>query len=164
MKNSGQSYYIGKAGQLAVMSEIALRGYNVAIPEVDKGDDIFAVNDDTGIMHRLQVKTSLGHPQRNSSHRCQFEIRVDQITRDINPDTDYVFVARLNNSWEFVIIPRVIICHLMQSEGIGTKFLKKNVRKEYLKLGIVFYEDGKVLLGNKEVTRYKNKWDKWNHR
>jgi hypothetical protein len=39
---------MGKAGQLAVMAEFALRGYNVAMPEIDIGDDIFAVNDDNG--------------------------------------------------------------------------------------------------------------------
>lgn len=33
--------YVGRAGQMAVMSEFLVRGYNVAIPEVDVGDDIF---------------------------------------------------------------------------------------------------------------------------
>ena len=35
--------YIGKAGHLAVMSEFLMRGWNVATPEVDIGDDIFFV-------------------------------------------------------------------------------------------------------------------------
>ena len=30
--------HLGKAGQLAAMAEFLLRGYNVAIPEVDVGD------------------------------------------------------------------------------------------------------------------------------
>ena len=33
--------YLGKAGHLTVMSEFLTRGWNVAIPEVDVGDDIF---------------------------------------------------------------------------------------------------------------------------
>lgn len=33
--------YLGRAGQLAVMSEFLTRGWNVAIPEVDIDDDIF---------------------------------------------------------------------------------------------------------------------------
>ena len=37
------THYIGKAGHLAVMGELALRGYNVAMPEIDEGDDIFVV-------------------------------------------------------------------------------------------------------------------------
>ena len=38
---SRQSLYSGRAGQMAVMAEFLIRGYNVAIPEVDVGDDIF---------------------------------------------------------------------------------------------------------------------------
>lgn len=52
--------YIGKAGHLAVMGELTLRGYNAAMPEIDKGDVVFIVRDDTGAMWRLQVKTSMG--------------------------------------------------------------------------------------------------------
>ena len=39
--------YVGKGGHLAVMGEFLLRGYNVAMPEVDVGDDIFVVHDRT---------------------------------------------------------------------------------------------------------------------
>ncbi len=35
-----------------------MRGWNVAIPEVDRGDDIFVVKDDDGDMKRVQVKTA----------------------------------------------------------------------------------------------------------
>lgn len=35
--------YVGRAGQMAAMAEFLLRGYNVAVPEVDVGDDIFVV-------------------------------------------------------------------------------------------------------------------------
>jgi hypothetical protein len=54
------THYTGKAGHLAVMGEIALRGYNVALPEIDVGDDIFAVNPQTGKLVRVQVKTARG--------------------------------------------------------------------------------------------------------
>jgi hypothetical protein len=50
--------YLGKAGHLTVMSEFLTRGWNVAIPEVDVGDDIFVVQDDNGTLRRVQVKTS----------------------------------------------------------------------------------------------------------
>jgi hypothetical protein len=39
------SNYVGKAGQLAVMAEFLLRGYNVAMPEADVGDVFFVVED-----------------------------------------------------------------------------------------------------------------------
>lgn len=37
--------FTGKAGQMAVMAEFLLRGYNVAVPEVDIGDDVLVVKD-----------------------------------------------------------------------------------------------------------------------
>jgi hypothetical protein len=37
--------YLGRAAQLFVMSELLLRGYNVAIPEVDIGDDLLVIRD-----------------------------------------------------------------------------------------------------------------------
>ena len=37
--------YLGKAGQLAAMSYFLMRGWNVATPEVDVGDDLFVVED-----------------------------------------------------------------------------------------------------------------------
>lgn len=36
-----QNLYVGRAGQMAVMAEFLLRGWNVALPEVDIGEDIF---------------------------------------------------------------------------------------------------------------------------
>lgn len=41
---SRMNLYLGHAGQMAVMAEFLVRGYNVAIPEVDVGDDIFVVS------------------------------------------------------------------------------------------------------------------------
>jgi hypothetical protein len=52
--------YVGRSGQLAAMSEFLLRGYNVAIPEVDVGDDIFVVYDRLPKLWRIQVKTAIG--------------------------------------------------------------------------------------------------------
>ena len=32
--------YVGRAGQMVVISEFLIRGWNVAVPEVDVGDDL----------------------------------------------------------------------------------------------------------------------------
>lgn len=50
--------YLGRAGHLAVMSEFLLRGWNVAIPEIDIGDDIYVVHDGSGSLKRVQVKSA----------------------------------------------------------------------------------------------------------
>lgn len=39
---SRQHLYTGKSGQLVVMAELVSRGYNVAVPEVDIGDELEA--------------------------------------------------------------------------------------------------------------------------
>ncbi len=59
--------YIGKAGQLFVMSEFLMLGYNVAIPEVDRGDDIFVVRDSDGNLGRIQVKTAKAKENKRAS-------------------------------------------------------------------------------------------------
>ena len=48
--------YLGKAGHMAVMSEFLTRGWNVAIPEVDIGDDIFVVQDDNGVLIIFDIR------------------------------------------------------------------------------------------------------------
>jgi len=59
MNSAGiHSTYFGKAGQLFIMSEFLLRGWNVAIPEVDQGDDIFVVRHQDGSFRRVQVKSA----------------------------------------------------------------------------------------------------------
>jgi hypothetical protein len=40
LRSGIERHYIGKSGQLAAMSEFLWRGWNVAMPEVDEGDDI----------------------------------------------------------------------------------------------------------------------------
>jgi hypothetical protein len=65
--------YLGKAGHLFIMSEFLMLGWNVAIPEVDIGDDIFVVQDDSGTLRRVQVKTSTSKI-RKDGFSAQFSV------------------------------------------------------------------------------------------
>ncbi|MBI4649019.1 MAG: hypothetical protein HY738_21125 [Bacteroidia bacterium] len=98
--------YLGKAGHLAVMSEFLTRGWNVAIPEVDIGDDIFVVQDDNGTLKRVQVKTSTS-TERKNNFSGQFNVPISQL-RDyiVNFPVYYVFVVRHQNSWTIPILIR----------------------------------------------------------
>jgi len=70
-----QNLYIGSAGQAAAMSEFLVRGYNVAIPEVDRGDDLFVVQDASGSFNRIQVKTSIAKKKvKKNTYAAQFNI------------------------------------------------------------------------------------------
>ncbi len=57
--------HLGRAGQLAVMAELLARGWNVAIPEVDIGDDVFVAQDDGARLTRVQLKTTAAEARRD---------------------------------------------------------------------------------------------------
>ncbi len=95
--------YLGKAGHLTVMSEFLTRGWNVAIPEVDIGDDIFVVQDDNGTLRRVQVKTSTS-TVRQSSFSGQFNILLPQLRNVANIPVHYVFIVRHNSQWTRPVI------------------------------------------------------------
>ena len=77
------------------MSEFLTRGWNVAIPEVDIGDDIFVVQDDNRTLRRVQVKTSTSTTRQNS-FSGQFKISLTQLRSIANIPVHYVFVVRHN--------------------------------------------------------------------
>jgi hypothetical protein len=113
------SQYTGKAGHLALMAELALRGYNVATPEIDKGDDVFAVNDATGAMWRIQVKTS-NLTDGARTERFAFRIRESAIQQAQTPELHFIFVLRRAlGTWTFVIIDRTVLRNYARN-GLGT--------------------------------------------
>lgn len=103
-----QTLYLGQAGHLLVMSELLYRGWNVAIPQVDRGDDIFVVKDANGELKRVQVKTSSAKTlKRDKGHSAKFNLRIDQLQTPYTPDLHYVFVMRTDVGWsKFVVIDR----------------------------------------------------------
>jgi hypothetical protein len=87
--------YLGKAGQLYVMSEFLIRGWNVAMPEVDTGDDIFVVEYDKDSFYRIQVKTA-SIVERQQSSSAQFSVSLSQFEEN-QLSIYYVFLMRDRN-------------------------------------------------------------------
>ena len=109
------------------MAELALLGYNVALLEIDKGDDIFVVDDHTGRLWRVQVKTAT--PQKRDGH---YQVKIDerQITTQPegeNPDRYFVFALRREKErcWRFVIMPRKALKAYIDSRDGPDKKNKK---------------------------------------
>ncbi|HEY2293976.1 MAG TPA: group I intron-associated PD-(D/E)XK endonuclease [Thermoanaerobaculia bacterium] len=75
-----QNLYVGHAGQVAVMAEFLLRGWNVALPEVDVGEDMLVVKDETGELWRIQVKTATAKPLQ-TGYFAQFNVSLSQLWR-----------------------------------------------------------------------------------
>ncbi len=112
--------YLGKAGHLTVMSEFLTRGWNVAIPEVDIGDDIFVVQDDDGTLRRVQVKTSKSTIRKNG-FSGQFKIPLSQLMDIANIPVHFVFIVRHNEAWtKPLIIRQDILIYHWQNDKIGS--------------------------------------------
>ncbi len=133
---SNYHLYLGKAGHLAVMSEFLTRGWNVAIPEVDIGDDIFVVQDDNGTLRRVQVKTSTSTPRSRNTFSGQFHVPLAQLKNITNILVHYVFVVRNSDHWTRpVIIRQDYLLDLVQNDKIGSE------HREKLTLYFSYYED-----------------------
>lgn len=113
--------YLGKAGHLNVMSEFLMLGWNVAIPEVDIGDDIFVVQDDNGTLRRVQVKTSISTARKNS-FSGQFSVSVKNLRKISNILVHYVFLVRHNDEWSKpVIIRQDYLLDYFENNQVGSE-------------------------------------------
>jgi hypothetical protein len=117
-----QNLYTGGAGQAAVMSEFLFRGYNVAVPEVDRGDDLFVVQDADGSLSRIQVKSAVGKRRRLApTYAAQVVVPLRQLSLKHTPDVTYVFILRVDQRWrDFVVVPRGDLWALHMTKGVGT--------------------------------------------
>jgi hypothetical protein len=114
--------FTGRSGQLALMSEFLIRGINVAVPEVDIGEDIVVVRDDNDILFRVQVKTANAVPHvRSVNFSAQFNVPLRQLEGG-SQNLIYAFVVRRNNRWEeFVMIRRSLLYDLRTRYAIGSE-------------------------------------------
>jgi hypothetical protein len=139
--------YLGKAGHLTVMSEFLTRGWNVAIPEVDIGDDIFVVQDDNGTLRRVQVKTSTSTIRKNN-FSGQFNVPLSQLSNMANIPVHYVFVVRHNDQWtKPVVIRQDYLLDYLNNFNIGS------VHDGYLNLYFSYLTD-KVECSGLDLTKY----------
>jgi hypothetical protein len=89
------------------MAEFLMRGYNVAIPEVDVGEDLFVVRDRDGELSRIQVKCSVARPKTRGGFSVSFNLRLDQLETPTTPEVHYVFVVRREARWgDFILVAR----------------------------------------------------------
>lgn len=139
--------YLGKAGHLSIMSEFLMLGWNVAIPEVDNGDDIFVVQDDNGILRRVQVKTSMSTGRRNS-FSAQFYVSIQNLKNITNILVHYVFLVRHNNEWYKPIIIR--------QDYLLDHFEKNNFQSDTKdSLTLYFsYSENKVICSGFDFSKY----------
>ena len=145
--------HVGKAGHLAVMAEFLLRGYNVAMPEVDIGDDIFVVEDRGGQLWRVQVKTGIGKAKGNG-HEVKVAASLTQLKERRTPDLFYVLALRLEERWEFLVIPRDLLRaeHMVHDAGSAS---------DDRVLFTLRVEAAGVLCSGRDWQAWRNDWGEW---
>jgi hypothetical protein len=103
--------HLGMAGHYAAMSEFLYRGYNVAVPAVDVGDDAYVVEDQAGTMWRLQVKTTDQPEDRVATYLLS-----RRQLRDVKEnELFFMLMARRQQRWHFILIPRVRLAEIRDS-------------------------------------------------
>jgi hypothetical protein len=146
--------YVGRAGQMAVMAELLWRGWNVALPEVDVGDDVLVVKDDSGDLWRVQVKTATAHP-RSEGYSAQFSVSLRQLRSPRTPDLVYIMAIRSFLGWEpFLIIDRNTLRMEHEIHGAGS------VSGGQVIFRLVDNGDS-LRCSRRDFQVYRNDWSRW---
>jgi len=165
----------GMSGHFAVLSEF-LRGYNVAIPVVDTGDDAIVINDREHALRRLQVKS--GNPRNLAGYATEvdFQLKRKQLSDPDGAPLFYMFMAWVWDRWSWVLISREALNKRKEEAeaSVTTKRSKGRPRKrdtdtksDDLKVTIKFSLDPSTgeeiaALWEKPLIEYLNHWpEEW---
>lgn len=102
---AGKTTHFGRAGEFFAMSELLLRGWNVAVPVVDVGDDVFVIDDNDKTTYRLQIKSAEAE-ETSGIVRAKFTLSRMQLRTPQGIELFYLFLARVSDRWRFVLVPR----------------------------------------------------------
>lgn len=149
--------YIGKSGHLLVMSELLYRGWNVAIPEVDTGDDIFAVENSSGDLKRVQVKTAIGKEFKNTKgFSAQFSLRKNHVLLFTGTEMYYFFVVRINENWQKFLIIDIDSLGDILTKAYDTNILNGDGN---LTIHLSHKRTDKTYFKKEEVTAFIDRWE-----
>ncbi len=143
------SLYLGEAGQAAASSYFLARGWNIATPRVDIGDDLLVIEDEKGFFTRIQIKTSQAI-ERKESFSGRFKLPMKQLQKQYIPELYYMFMVYRENEWlHKVIMPRETVLDYHLKQGMGS-LVGDN-------LDIYFsFKDKKVVCSKVDITEFHN--------
>jgi PD-(D/E)XK endonuclease/Domain of unknown function (DUF4365) len=146
------SLYLGEAGQASATSYFLARGWNVATPKVDVGDDLVVIEDYQGFFVRIQVKTSRSI-ERKGSFSVRFKVSLKQLQNLYNPELYYMFMVYREQEWlHKIIIPRAALLSKFRNRGIGS------VIGDNLMLYFAF-QDKKVMCSGIDFSEFYNNFE-----
>lgn len=146
---SGNDYQrrIGAAGELRVMSELLLRGYNADHITIDNGIDIRATKG--GNVYEIQVKTVT---ELKTGNKFVVTIRKDAFERAGGPQVYYVFVLRnRHNGITYVTASNKAMKTMIENGSITTN--KAGYQAQFTVKG------ESLFLRNENVDKHVNDWD-----
>jgi hypothetical protein len=145
-------HFFAKSGETIIMSELLARGYNIAVPVVDTGDDLYVVNDNEANLIRVQIK-SANCKKKRYGFVGQVRIKFSQITEAKKTPLIYIFALRFESKWHFLIISRSRLESEAELRGVGS------VRNGYIWLRFKFYTaEQQVTCSETSFTEFLN-WD-----
>lgn len=144
--------YLGEAGQAAASSYFLARGWNVATPRVDIGDDLLVIEDMQGYFKRIQIKTA--QPiEGKESFGARFRLPLKQLQFRYNPELYYMFMIYRENDWHHkLIIPRQVLLDYHEEKKIGS------LTDDNLVVYFSFH-NGKVIWSKTDITDFYNNFD-----
>jgi len=144
------------------MAEFALLGYNGSLPEIDKGDDIYVVNEISGELWRVQVKGAT--VQQSGGSRYQVIVLERQIRiapSDIAPDLHFVFALRQGKRWRFIVVSRAGLKERIdKSQAQNKKLGSLNKSSGRRSLSFTFLKENPDKV-SKRWTDCLDMWDEW---
>jgi hypothetical protein len=147
---------------MAVLSEFLYRLINVAVPEVDVGDDVFIVREKDEAVTRVQVKQSKAEEQQNGSYVAQFTLPWEQFNREDTPALVYVLPVRYMDHWtDFIVIRRSVLRKLQADHAVGTVEKNQAGDPTSLKLRLVFTNEDVSAKGGYNLQPYRNAFEPW---
>lgn len=147
--------HFGAAGQLAAMSELLMRGYNVAIPRVDVGDDVLVVDDELGDVRRVQVKSADAR-EKAASYRVALNFPREQLVGPRKKvELFYMLMIRRPAGWHFLCVPQQelkVVFERAKKPGGGGKGVT---------LQLIVKEDARddVVAWGESLKKYWDAWD-----
>jgi hypothetical protein len=157
-----QRAFFGRSGQLAAMAELLYRRINVAIPEVDVGDDIFVVKGSDDRVTRVQVKAANAEEQTDS-YAARFNVPLAQLSvPEDAPSLVCIFPIRYRDRWsDFIVIHRSALFALHVA-GAGQRFT--DGKGGWLVQFRIVLRERTALCGPKgaaDFQPYRNGWEPW---
>jgi hypothetical protein len=138
---------------MAVQAELLARRCNVAVPEIDEGEDVFTFVFKKPDVTRIQVKTANAEPLKEAGrYAARVSVPLEQLQEEEQEDLYYVFAIRLDDHWvDFVVVSHSELSAWNTDGGMGYV----NLRAQELQLYLSFNPDALVCSG-RNLQPYRN--------